>query len=100
MWSTCCWELCFVALINICIIYIKKHAEEMKIITTALEKEGYGPNQATVDEVIRYLWWKKERNDIELTETKETLAALGGEEPQQAFKVTYQLCTFANYLSH
>ena len=59
----------------------------MKIITAALEKEGYGPNQATVDEVIRYLWWKKERNDVELTETKETLAALGGEEPQQAFKV-------------
>lgn len=59
----------------------------MKIITTALEKEGYGPNQATVDEVIRYLWWKKERNDVELSETKETLAALGGEEPRQAFKV-------------
>ena len=28
-----------------------KHAEEMRVIIEALEREGYGPNQATVDEV-------------------------------------------------
>ena len=33
----------------------------MKLISAALEAEGYGPSQVSADEVVRHLWWEKER---------------------------------------
>ena len=32
----------------------------MKLISAALEAEGYGPSQVSADEVVRHLWWEKE----------------------------------------
>ena len=62
----------------------------MKLIIAALEKEGFGPSQATTDEVIRHLWWKKERSVEEASEAKQTLMNIGGEseESQQDLKVS------------
>lgn len=45
----------------------------MTLITEALDKEGFGPTQASADEVIRHLWWKKEHTQQELTKTEMSL---------------------------
>ena len=59
----------------------------MVLITEALEEEGYGPTQATVDEVIRHLWWKKEHVQKELQSTKETLSKAIGEDQYKQLQV-------------
>lgn len=41
--------------------FSSQHGEEMKLISAALEAEGYGPSQVSADEVVRHLWWEKER---------------------------------------
>lgn len=63
----------------------------MLIITEALEAEGYGPTQATVDEVIRHLWWKKERIFGELQTAKQTLNKTLGKDQFQVVQVRYLL---------
>lgn len=60
----------------------------MLIITEALEEDGYGPSQATADEVIRHLWWKKEHVCGELQTTKQTLKKTLGREQYQALQVS------------
>ena len=53
----------------------------MLLIIEGLEDEGYGPTEATADEVIRHLWWKKEHVKGELYNTKQTLKkVLGGDQ--------------------
>lgn len=59
----------------------------MLIIMEALEAEGYGPNQATVDEVIRHLWWKKEHISGELQTAKQTLSKTLGKDHFQIVQV-------------
>ena len=66
---------------------VLQHAQEMLIITEALEAEGYGPNQATVDEVIRHLWWKKEHIFGELQTAKQTLSKALGKDQYQVVQV-------------
>ena len=61
----------------------------MLLITKALEAEGYGPNQATVDEVIRHLWWKKEHISGELQTAKQTLNKALGKEQHQLIQVRH-----------
>lgn len=68
---------------------IIKHAQEMILITEALEREGYGPTQATVDEVIRHLWWKKEHFYKELQSSKETLTKVMGVDQWKQMQVGY-----------
>lgn len=34
-----------------CVLICSQHAEEMRLIIEALEREGFGPTQATADEV-------------------------------------------------
>ena len=63
----------------------------MLIISEALEAEGYGPSQATIDEVIRHLWWKKERVYRELKIAKKTLQKTLGNEKYQIVKVSDEL---------
>lgn len=60
----------------------------MLIIMEALEAEGYGPNQATVDEVIRHLWWKKEHICGELQTAKQTLSKTLGKDHFQVVQVS------------
>ena len=63
----------------------------MLIITEALEAEGYGPHQATVDEVIRHLWWKKEHVFGELQTTKHALSKALGKDQYQVLQVRVKL---------
>ena len=60
----------------------------MLIITEVLEAEGYGPNQATIDEVIRHLWWKKEHIFGELQTAKQTLSKTLGKDQFQVVQVS------------
>ena len=69
-----------------------QHAEEMSLIIEALEEEGYGPTQATADEVIRHLWWKKEHSKGELQNTKQTLKRVIGSEQYHAIQVSKIVC--------
>ena len=65
----------------------------MLLIIEALEDDGYGPTQATADEVIRHLWWKKELVRGELQSTKQTLKRVVGSEQYQAIQVSKNTCT-------
>lgn len=60
----------------------------MLIISEALEAEGYGPSQATIDEVIRHLWWRKEHVSTELKVANEKLKKCLGLEEYEAMQVS------------
>eukprot|EP00117_Sycon_ciliatum_P020645 scpid4505/ scgid18331/ len=64
----------------------RKHVEEMRIIIEALEREGFGPTQATADEVIRHLWWKKETASEQFVAADSALKSMPGGDPRQAIE--------------
>lgn len=69
-----------------------QHAEEMLLIIKALTEEGYGPSQATGDEVIRHLWWKKEHTRSELVTTREKLKKTVGDKQYKALQASDAHC--------
>ncbi len=57
------------------------------MVTEAMVKEGHGPHQVSADEVIRYLWRKKEDVAGELKAATQTLRKTVGGEQYRAIQV-------------
>ena len=61
----------------------------MIFIVDSLAAEGYGPGKCSSDEVVRYLWKKREQMKAELNATRTALKKVLGDESFKLTQVTY-----------